>query len=157
MWQQQISKEKRNNTWMQRRKLGTSSHRHDSMRTADMLRRSGSTVQKQVAATIGNVDSDWNEDRRLQIKSSHEKGSSIALRSMKSRMRSWRRDEKGGRRQRADGGHPRELISLLPGELQRNKLDLTLGSVYHVRNNRWLDWLMNNSPQGVTYIDEPHD
>jgi hypothetical protein len=29
--------------------------------------------------------------------------------------------------------------------------DQNISSVYHVRNNGWLNWLMNNSPQG-SYI-----
>jgi hypothetical protein len=43
------------------------------MRTAGM---------QQVAATIGNMDSDWNEDRSLQIKSSHEKGIGVAAEAL---------------------------------------------------------------------------
>jgi hypothetical protein len=34
-----------------------------------MHRRSDNTVQQQVAATIGNVDSNWNEDRGYRSKS----------------------------------------------------------------------------------------
>jgi hypothetical protein len=30
--------------------------------------------------------------------------------------------------------------------------DQNLSSVYHIRNNIWLNWLMNNSSQEITYI-----
>jgi hypothetical protein len=37
--------------------------------------------------------------------------------------------------------------------LQRNQ---NLNSIYHVMNNKWFDWLMNNSHKWL-HIYEPHD